>query len=236
MKIQCLGVLLDLDGVLVDSTPAVARVWSAWAREHGMDPEETVRKAHGRPSIATVRELLPEADAEEEDAKIERSELNDMEGMVALPGAVDLLSVLPEDRWGVVTSGTRSLASKRLHTAGLPVPKHFVTASDIRLGKPDPEPYLIGVENLEFPAADCVVVEDAPAGVRSGRAAGARVIALRTTAADDELKEAGANWIVDDLSKVSVAMLNGDGLELALDLGTSKQVEAPQDVAEKSQA
>ena len=236
MKIQCRGVLFDLDGVLVDSTPAVARVWSEWAKEHGLDPEDTVRKAHGRPSIATVRELLPEVDAEEEDAKIEHREMMDMDGMVALPGAVDLLSVLPEDRWGVVTSGTRSLASKRLHTAGLPVPKHFVTASDIRKGKPDPEPYLIGVENLEFPAADCVVVEDAPAGIRSGRAAGARVIALRTTAADDELKEAGANWIIDDLSKVSVAMLNGEGLELALDLGTTKQAGDPQDVAEKSQA
>jgi len=236
MKIQCRGVLFDLDGVLVDSTPAVARVWSQWAREHGMDPEETVRKAHGRPSIATVRELLPEADAEEEDEKIEHRELNDMEGMVALPGAVDLLSVLPEDRWGVVTSGTRSLASKRLHTAGLPVPKHFVTASDIRLGKPDPEPYLIGVENLEFPAADCVVVEDAPAGVRSGRAAGARVIALRTTAGDDELKEAGANWIVDDLSKVLVTVLNGDGLELDLDLNSAKQAIDRQDLAEKSPA
>jgi len=236
MKIQCLGVLFDLDGVLVDSTPAVARVWSEWAREHGLDPEETVRKAHGRPSIATVRELLPEADAEEEDAKIEHREMNDMEGMVALPGAVDLLSVLPEDRWGVVTSGTRPLASKRLHSAGLPVPKHFVTASDIRRGKPDPEPYLIGVENLGFPAADCVVVEDAPAGVRSGRAAGARVIALRTTAGDDELRESGANWIVDDLSKVSVTLLNGDGLELALDLGTAEQVDAQQDIAEKSQA
>jgi sugar-phosphatase len=211
-------------------------VWSQWAREHGMDPEETVRKAHGRPSIATVRELLPEADAEEEDEKIERRELNDMQGMVALPGAVDLLSVLPEDRWGVVTSGTRSLASKRLHTAGLPVPKHFVTASDIRKGKPDPEPYLIGVENLEFPAADCVVVEDAPAGVQSGRAAGARVIALRTTAADDELREAGANWIVDDLSKVSVTVLNGDGLELDLDLNSAKQAADRQGLAEKSPA
>jgi len=236
MRIQCLGLLLDLDGVLVDSTPAVARVWSEWAREHGLDPEETVRKAHGRPSIATVRELLPEVDAEEEDERIEHREMTDMEGMVALPGAVDLLSVLPEDRWGVVTSGTRPLATKRLHTAGLPVPQHFVTASDIRRGKPDPEPYLIGVENLGFPAADCVVVEDAPAGVRSGRAAGARVIALRTTAGDEELKEAGANWIVDDLSRVSVTMLNGDGLELALDLGTDRQTDGRQDLAEKSPA
>jgi sugar-phosphatase len=217
-RIACQGILFDLDGVLVDSTPAVARVWAAWAREHGLDPEETVRRAHGRPSIATIRELLPEADAEEEDAKVEHAEMEDMDGMVALPGAVELLSVLPEDRWGVVTSGTRTLATKRLHHAGLPVPKHFVTASDIRLGKPDPEPYLLGVENLEFAAADCVVVEDAPAGVRSGRAAGARVIAVRTTAKDEELKEAGANWIVDDLCAVS-AVVHEDGLELTLNGG-----------------
>jgi sugar-phosphatase len=212
-QIVCRGVLFDLDGVLVDSTPAVARVWTAWAREHGLDPGNTVQRALGRPSIATIRELLPDADAEEEDAKVEQSELNDMEGMVALPGSVELLSILSEEHWGVVTSGTRSLASKRLHAAGLPIPKHFVTASDIRRGKPDPEPYLIGVESLGFPSADCIVVEDAPAGVRSGRAAGARVIAVRTTAKDGDLREAGANWIVDDLSAIT-ALANGAGLLL----------------------
>ena len=205
--------MFDLDGVLVNSTPAVARVWAAWARDHGLDPENTVQRAHGRPSIATIRELLPDADAEEEDAKVEQGELNDMEGMVALPGSVELLSVLSEEHWGVVTSGTRPLASKRLHAAGLPIPKHFVTASDIRRGKPDPEPYLIGVESLGFPPADCIVVEDAPAGVRSGRAAGARVIAVRTTAKDRDLREAGANWIVDDLSAIT-ALANGAGLLL----------------------
>jgi mannitol-1-/sugar-/sorbitol-6-phosphatase len=208
-------VLFDLDGVLVDSTPAVARVWAAWAREHGMDPEETVRRAHGRPSIATIRELLPHADAEEEDAIVELRELHDMEGMVALPGAVELLSIFPEDRWGVVTSGTRPLASKRLHTAGLPIPKQFVTASDIRRGKPDPEPYLIGVETLRVAAAECIVVEDAPAGVKSARAAGTRVIAVRTTAKDAELLEAGANWIVDNLASL-FGIVNHKGLELEI--------------------
>jgi mannitol-1-/sugar-/sorbitol-6-phosphatase len=208
-------VLFDLDGVLVDSTPAVARVWAAWAREHGMDPEETVRRAHGRPSIATIRELLPHADAEEEDAIVELRELHDMEGMVALPGAVELLSIFPEDRWGVVTSGTRPLASKRLHTAGLPIPKQFVTASDIRRGKPDPEPYLIGVETLGVAAAECIVVEDAPAGVKSARAAGTRVIAVRTTAKDAELLEAGANWIVDNLASL-FGIVNHKGLELEI--------------------
>ena len=220
MRIECRGLLFDLDGVLVDSTPAVARVWSAWAVEHGFDPERVVHAAQGRPSIATIRELLPQADAEEEDAIVEERELHDMDGMVALPGSVELLSIFPEDRWGVVTSGTRTLASKRLHTAGLPIPKHFVTASDIRKGKPDPEPYLIGVESLGFPAADCVVVEDAPNGVRSGRAAGARVIALRTTARDEELRAAGANWIVDNLASV-FGVVTRDGLELELRDGTS---------------
>jgi len=215
MRVTCSGVLFDLDGVLVDSTPAVERVWAEWAREHGMDPEETVRLAHGRPSIATIRELLPHADAEEEDAIVEQRELHDMEGMVALPGSVDLLSIFPEDRWGVVTSGTRTLASKRLHTAGLPIPKHFVTASDIRRGKPDPEPYVIGVETMGFPAADCIVVEDAPAGVMSARAAGTRVIAVRTTAKDEELRKAGANWIVDNLASVC-GVVNHEGLELEL--------------------
>jgi sugar-phosphatase len=204
----------------VDSTPAVERVWAAWAVEHGFDPEKVVQSAHGRPSIATIRELLPHADAEEEDSIVEQRELHDMEGMVALPGSVDLLSIFPEDRWGVVTSGTRTLASKRLHTAGLPIPKHFVTASDIRKGKPDPEPYLIGVESLGFPAADCIVVEDAPAGVASARAAGTRVIAIRTTAKDADLLAAGANWIVDNLASVSGTVTH-DGLELELSEGLS---------------
>jgi len=215
MRIECRGILFDLDGVLVDSTPAVARVWAAWAREHGFDPDKVVQSAHGRPSIATIRELLPHADAEEEDAIVEQRELHDMDGMIALPGSVELLSIFPEDRWGVVTSGTRPLASKRLHTAGLPIPKHFVTASDIRRGKPDPEPYLIGVETLGFPAADCIVVEDAPAGVQSALRAGARVIALRTTAKEEDLRDAGANWIVDSLAFVCGAVTH-EGLELEL--------------------
>src|SRR5215831_16325360 len=103
-RIACKGILFDLDGVLVDSTPAVGRVWSAWAREHGLDPEAVVRAAHGRPSLATVRELLPDADHTAENALIEQREIADMDGMVTLPGAVELLSILPADRWGIVTS------------------------------------------------------------------------------------------------------------------------------------
>jgi sugar-phosphatase len=194
--------LFDLDGVLVDSTPAVARVWAGWAREHGFDADEVVRIAHGRPSITTIRELLPGGDHEAEDREVERREIADVEGVIPLPGAMELLQALPLERWAIVTSCTRPLAGGRIGAAGLPQPKHLVTASDVLRGKPDPEPYLKGAQALGVPAAECVVLEDAPAGIRAGKAAGARVLGLRTTASDAELREAGADWIIDDCSEI----------------------------------
>src|SRR6267143_413382 len=142
-SIRCRGVLFDLDGVLVDSTPAVVRVWAGWARGHGFDPDEVVKKAHGRPSITTIRELLPDADQAAEDREVERREIADIDGVIPLPGAMELLQALSPERWAIVTSCTRPLA-------------------------------------------------------------GARVLALRTTASDAELQQAGADWIVDDCAKLLV--------------------------------
>src|SRR6266478_1775908 len=201
-SIRCRGVLFDLDGVLVDSTPAVARVWAWWAREHGFDPEEVVKKAHGRPSITTIRELLPDADHAAEDREVERREIADVEGVIPLPGAMELLRALPLERWAIVTSCTRALAQVRIAAARLPRPQSLVTSSDVKHGKPDPEPYLKGAQLLGAPASECVVIEDAPAGVRAGKAARARVLALRTTASDAELHEAGADWIVNDCAGI----------------------------------
>src|SRR3981189_995277 len=201
-SIRCRGVLFDLDGVLVDSTPAVVRVWAGWAREHGFDPDEVVKKAHGRPSITTIRELLPNADHAAEDLEVERREIADTDGVVPLPGAMELLQTLPLERWAIVTSCTRALAHVRIGAAGLPKPRNLVTAPDVQHGTATPEPYLKGAQILGVPAADCLVVEDAPAGVRAGKAAGARVLALRTTASDAELQQAGANWIVDDCAEL----------------------------------
>jgi sugar-phosphatase len=200
--IRCRAVLFDLDGVLVDSTPAVARVWAGWAHEHGFDPGEVVKKAHGRPSITTIRELLPNADHAAENREVERREIADVEGVVPLPGAMELLQALPLDRWAIVTSCTRALAAVRIDAAGLPKPKQMVTSTDVQHGKPDPEPYLKGAQILGVPAADCLVIEDAPAGIRAGKAAGARVLALRTTASDAELQQAGADWIVNDCAEL----------------------------------
>jgi sugar-phosphatase len=202
--IRCAAVLFDMDGVLVDSTPAVARVWTGWALEHGLVPDEVVRRAHGRPSLATIIELLPQGDHDAEDREVERREIEDIADVVALPGALRLLQTIPQERWAVVTSATRALAEVRLRAAGLPAPRHLVTASDLVRGKPFPDPYLKGAEILGVAPADCVVAEDAASGVRAGKAAGARVVALLTTSTEAELLNAGADWIADDLSALSL--------------------------------
>ncbi len=201
-SIRCRGVLFDLDGVLVDSTPAVARVWAGWARAHGFDPDEVVKKAHGRPSITTIRELLPGTDHAAEDREVERREIADILGVVPLPGAMELLQELPLERWAIVTSCTRPLAIVRIGAAGLPKPRHLVTSTDVKHGKPHPEPYSMGAQVLSVPASECLVIEDAPAGICAGKAAGARVLALRTTASEAELQQAGADWIADDCSEL----------------------------------
>ncbi|MBO0910263.1 MAG: HAD family hydrolase [Acidobacteria bacterium] len=204
VEVTSAGLLFDLDGVLVDSTPAVARVWRKWAIAHGFDPEETVRIAHGRPSVETVRDLLPSSDVKRENDVILRGEIEDTEGVVALPGARALLNFLPEERWALVTSCSRPLAEVRLCTAGLPVPNRMITSDDVRNGKPHPEPYRRGAELLGVPASECVVFEDAPAGIRAGKAAGARVIALRSTSPDSELEQAGADWILSSYHNLTV--------------------------------
>jgi mannitol-1-/sugar-/sorbitol-6-phosphatase len=205
MKVSCLGVLFDLDGVLVDSTPAVARCWAKWSLLHGFDPEEVVRRAHGRPSLVTLQELLPDANHEAEHRQMERWEIEDVSDLAPLPGAVELLQALPPERWAIVTSCTPPLAAVRIRAAHLPWPKHLVTSDDVQHFKPDPDPYLKGAQLLGLAPSDCLVVEDAPAGVRSGNAAGASVLALRTTETDSQLAAAGADWIVTDLSSVRLA-------------------------------
>ena len=135
-SIECGGVLFDLDGVLVDSTPAVTRVWHGWAIEHGYDPARVVKIAHGRRAIETVELVAPHLDSTAELAELERRELDDTDGLVVFKGAARLLASLPPDRWAVVTSGTRRLATKRLQVAGLPVPKKMVSADEVSSGSP----------------------------------------------------------------------------------------------------
>jgi len=174
-----------------------------------------VARAHGRPSLTTVREYLPNADHEAENREVERREIEDLEGVVPLPGALALLASLPDDRWTIVTSCTRPLAEVRIRAAGLPLPKKLITSNDITHGKPHPEPYLKGASILGFSPTDCIVLEDAPAGVRSGKAAGAKVIAFKTTVQESALQQAGADWILNNCADIRLTSFI-EGLDLTL--------------------
>jgi sugar-phosphatase len=230
MHIVCKGLLIDMDGVLVDSTPAVARVWTRWALKHNLDPDYPVQHAHGRPSLASIRELLPHAEQAvhlAENQWMERAEIEDVADVVAIPGAKELLAAVPPSQFAVVTSATRALTEVRLRAAGLwEYVGNLVTASDIRHGKPDPEPYLKGAASLNFDPRLCIVLEDAPSGTRSGKTAGARVLAVRTTTPDAPLLAAGADWIVNDCSSVRVSSAPHNG-DLALELSTNEPPRHP---------
>ena len=223
--VSCAALLFDMDGVLIDSTPAVERVWSAWARKHGLDPTQVIAHVHGRPSMSTIRHFLPDSNAEMENCNVERCEIEDTEGIVLLPGAAELLRSLPKDRWTIATSCTRALAEVRLRAAGLPIPERMVTSTDVSHGKPHPEPFLKAAAKLGFPTSECIVVEDVAAGVRAGKSAGTRVIALRTTIDDAELREAGADFILDNCANIS-SVQSSDSLQLRLK-GAGKPIANP---------
>ena len=199
-KFGCEAILFDLDGVLVDSTAVVVRTWRDWARERGLDAERILEIAHGRPAAETVRLFAPHLDADSEARELERMEAENLDGVLEIEGARELLSSLPADGWTVVTSGTRALASKRMEHVGLPLPERFVSADDVENGKPHPEAYLRGAEILGVRPEACVVVEDAPSGVSSARSAGMRVVAVATTYRQDDLGEADA--VAPSLTKI----------------------------------
>ena len=149
----CAAILFDLDGVLVSSTQAVSRQWRRWSAEHGIDPEEALRIAHGRRAAEVIALLAPDLDAHTEVQILEQREADDVEGVAIMPGALALVRSLPENRWAVVTSGTRKLALSRLSLAGIPIPKVLATADDVVRGKPDAEPYLKGAQLLRLSAS-----------------------------------------------------------------------------------
>jgi sugar-phosphatase len=180
-------VLSDLDGVLVDSQASIMRAWRSWGRRHALERAAVEAVEHGRPSGEIVAALAPGLDAAEESRALDALQAGDTGDVVGLPGAAELLRTFGPDRVAVVTSCTAGLAEARLRAAGLEPPPVLVTADRLRRGKPDPEGYLLAARELGAEPSECVVLEDAPAGVEAGRAAGMRVVALLTTHAPDAL-------------------------------------------------
>jgi sugar-phosphatase len=187
-------VLSDLDGVLVDSGAEVERVWREWAIEQGVDPDLVARESHGVPSPGVLARVAPHLNTPEEIDRIER--LHAATGGRALPGAAELLARAD----AVVTSCSPALARVRLESAGLPMPEVLITSDLTERGKPHPDPYLAGAAALNADPADCLVIEDAPAGIDAGRAAGMTVWAVTTTHARHEL--AGADRVLASLDEV----------------------------------
>jgi mannitol-1-/sugar-/sorbitol-6-phosphatase len=188
--LQCRAILFDLDGVLVDSRRCIERIWRTWAATRGLDAEPFLRVAHGRRTAETLRLVAPDLDAAAAVGALDAMEAVETQGLSVAPGATTLVSRLPPSSWAIVTSGSHAVATLRLRTAGLPVPRVLITSEEVRRGKPDPEGYLTAATRLAVAPADCVVVEDSPAGVAAGKGAGMRVIAVLTTHSAPSLTEA----------------------------------------------
>lgn len=209
------GVLFDMDGVLISSIGSVNRSWRRWAQHYGVPNADTFQVPHGIRAMDIVAMLKPDLDPHEGLRLIEDIEMVDTDDLKVLPGARTLLKSLPLERWAIVTSATGRLALERLKVAGLPAPERMISAEMVERGKPDPEPYRRGAELIHSPAAECLVVEDAPSGVGAGIAAGCRVLGVLGTHQEDELRAAGASWIVRSLADVS-AQASPNGLTLSL--------------------
>jgi mannitol-1-/sugar-/sorbitol-6-phosphatase len=190
------ALLFDMDGTIISSIASAERTWSRWAAAHGLDAASFLPTIHGVRSVETIRRLnLPGIDPEAEAAAITRAEMEDVGDVVEIPGARDFLSALPPERWAIVTSAPRALAARRLAAAGMPLPTLMVSAEDVAHGKPAPDCFQMAADRLGVAASDCLVFEDAPAGIRAAEAAGATVLVV--TATHREPERAGHPAITD---------------------------------------
>jgi sugar-phosphatase len=214
IEFDCAAILFDLDGVLVDSTRSVERQWRAWAREQGIDGDRVANVSHGVRAIEVIRTVAPHLDAEAEVRKLESREADDRDGVTVMPGAIDLVRAIPDGRWCVVTSGTRHLATARLQLAGIPLPNVLVTADDVTRGKPHPEPYLKGAQLLGVNPIECLVIEDAPAGIQSARAGGMKAIGLTSTYPASALTQ--AKLVIKSLAQIQITLNGGRKLAITI--------------------
>jgi sugar-phosphatase len=176
------GFLFDMDGTLLTSIAAAERVWTAWARRHGVDVATLLATMHGKRAQDTVRALqLPGIDPLAEAAAITQAEIDDVAGIEPIAGAAEFLAALPRHRWAIVTSAPRALALRRIAAAGLPTPEVLITADDVARGKPAPDGFVLGAQRLGLSARDCLVFEDTAAGIGAAEAAGAAVVVISAT-------------------------------------------------------
>lgn len=178
LTLQAAALLLDMDGTLVHSTTEVETVWRLWCRRHRLDPDPILAVCHGVRSLEVIQALAPDLDLAREIALLDEMEIQHTGAAEPLAGCRAVLQGLPMTRWALVTSASRRVALHRLASAGLPVPLQLIGAAEVARGKPDPEPYLLGAKSLGVAPADCLVFEDALAGIQSAIRAGCRVVQI----------------------------------------------------------
>jgi sugar-phosphatase len=216
MTIEVAGILFDNDGVIVSSIASVNRSWKRWAAHYGVPDADKVQIEHGTRAVEIMDRLKPGIDKVAGLRLIEDMEIDDVSDLEVLPGVRELLESLPAERWAIVTSATHRLLLGRLRAARLPVPERIISGEMVERGKPDPEPYRRGAELIGAAAAECLVIEDAPSGVGAGVAAGCRVLGVLGTHSAENLRAAGARWVVRTLESVR-AESGADGLRVSFE-------------------
>lgn len=220
--LNCRAVLFDLDGTLVESTSFIERLWQDWGRQHGITPQRMSEVMHGRRAHEIIHLVAPHLSIHDEVYALESDEIARMGGMRTYDGARELLNSLPRGHWAIVTSGSMRVASARLSYAGLPMPDVFITAHDVNAGKPAPDAYLLAAQRLHVSPGDCVVVEDAPAGILAGKAAGMKVIGVASSHSKEELS--AADVVVRQLADMK---LQFTGNQISIQLEQQLQRPAP---------
>ncbi|KIS68938.1 uncharacterized protein UMAG_02923 [Mycosarcoma maydis] len=244
-------ILFDMDGTLIDSTPAVNATWASFAQQYNLDLSFVMQTCHGYRTVENLRRFIPSISDAELPKEVERFESNILVvakqnaakgqggSIVAMPGAKELLDQINSGRpdaavekgnygWAIVTSATKAYAQQGFASAGVSSPPEvFITSDLCTKGKPDPQPYLMGAEKTGQDISRCLVVEDAPPGVRAGKRAGAKTLALRTTHDGEKMQQEGADYIVEDLRSVQAKWKHdGSGLVLTIQAEQPEKGEA----------
>jgi sugar-phosphatase len=212
VNLRCKAVLFDMDGTLVDSTRVVELAWGWWAARHQLALQTVLSFSHGRPTIATMEHFFPSREHTEELKEMEHYEETQMEGIVAVPGAAQVVHALQNHRWGIVTSAWRTLAEARIRAAGLPLPNVIVPVDEIRNGKPEPEGFLHAAERLGVAPEECLAFEDTRPGIEAGLSAGMQVVGLLTTVRAEQLRH---RPLIRDFRDVTI-QVDGERLNVEL--------------------
>lgn len=213
LTLRAEALLLDMDGTLVHSTTEVETVWRLWCQGHRLDPAPVLAMCHGVRSREVIRALAPQLDLAREVALLDELEIQHAGVAEPIAGARTLLAALAPDRWALVTSASQRVARHRLASAGLPLPKLLIGAEEVERGKPDPEPYLLAARQLGLAPADCLVFEDAPAGIRSALQAGCQVVQIGgDKRLDDGVRARLEDWrqirLTEDEAGLQLCMAN----------------------------